>query len=333
MIIKNEGDKIFNTLCSIWESFDQLVIVDTGSTDNTKEEVNRFISEIKPNYSVDCKEFKWCDDFSAARNFSYTFAKCDYITWWDADDKMTEGLRDFINLFKLSEELIGVVKIPTIVGINKENNDAKFVINDRIVARVLNPHWVYRIHEQLIYNPLDNLKVLDACKYNKVYVDAIKDYSNTHHYDFYCRLINQGYHFQLHDYYFFFNEMINTCNFEKWEWFKDNFLQCLKEETDYPSYSMMIYQKAKELPDFFMKEFEDLKVPIFFQLINYHDAEPITLFEMAKYFEEKGKKEFSKILFNGVITTKAVNDYDMVTGEKIKSVAAQILKDKSNGYY
>ena len=78
MIVKNESDVLARCLNSCKNAFDEIIIVDTGSTDNTKQIAQKF----------NCKifDFVWQDDFSLARNFAFSQAKSDYIMWLDADD-------------------------------------------------------------------------------------------------------------------------------------------------------------------------------------------------------------------------------------------------------
>ncbi|NYC11165.1 glycosyltransferase involved in cell wall biosynthesis [Clostridium beijerinckii] len=78
MIVKNEEDVIANCLESVKDIVDEMIIVDTGSDDKTKKIVKRYTDKIY--------DFKWIDDFSAARNFAFSKATKDYILWLDADD-------------------------------------------------------------------------------------------------------------------------------------------------------------------------------------------------------------------------------------------------------
>ncbi|MAE69465.1 MAG: hypothetical protein CME06_03230 [Gemmatimonadetes bacterium] len=78
MIVKNEEENLGRCLESAREAFDQIVVVDTGSTDRTVE--------IAGEYGAEVHHFEWCDDFAAARNRSLSFAKCEWIMWLDADD-------------------------------------------------------------------------------------------------------------------------------------------------------------------------------------------------------------------------------------------------------
>ena len=78
MIVKNEERSLSNCLNSVKDLADQIVIVDTGSSDKTVEIAKSFDAEIH--------HFKWCDDFSSARNFSIRHAKHKWILFLDADE-------------------------------------------------------------------------------------------------------------------------------------------------------------------------------------------------------------------------------------------------------
>jgi glycosyltransferase involved in cell wall biosynthesis len=67
---------------------EEIVIMDTGSTDNTKGVALEFTDKVY--------DFQWIDDFSAARNAAFEKAMMDYILWLDADDILHPG--DAINL-------------------------------------------------------------------------------------------------------------------------------------------------------------------------------------------------------------------------------------------
>ncbi|MDE5995713.1 MAG: glycosyltransferase family 2 protein, partial [Eubacterium sp.] len=78
MIVKNEEKVLARCLESIKNAVDEIIIADTGSTDNTKEIAKKYTDKIY--------DFEWVDDFSKARNFSFSKASKDYIMWLDADD-------------------------------------------------------------------------------------------------------------------------------------------------------------------------------------------------------------------------------------------------------
>ncbi|MBS3100698.1 glycosyltransferase family 2 protein [Candidatus Woesearchaeota archaeon] len=82
MITKNEGRYLEQCLNSVGEIADEIIIVDTGSTDKTKEIAKKFKAKII--------DFKWIDDFSAARNESLKHATKDWILVMDADEVIEE---------------------------------------------------------------------------------------------------------------------------------------------------------------------------------------------------------------------------------------------------
>jgi glycosyltransferase involved in cell wall biosynthesis len=83
MIVKNEQETLNRCLNSCYSLFDEIVIVDTGSQDNTKEIAKKFTDKVL--------DFKWCNDFSKARNFAILNTSCEYFMWLDADDVITEA--------------------------------------------------------------------------------------------------------------------------------------------------------------------------------------------------------------------------------------------------
>jgi len=84
MIVKNEEIFLDTALKSVKSilGLDDLVVVDTGSVDRT--------GEIARENRAGVFDFKWCDDFSAARNFASDRAKNDWILFLDADEEVTE---------------------------------------------------------------------------------------------------------------------------------------------------------------------------------------------------------------------------------------------------
>ena len=78
MIVKNEEEVLARCLESVQEIVDEIIVVDTGSTDNTREIAGRYTHQVY--------DFAWKDDFAAARNFSFFKAHGDYCLWLDADD-------------------------------------------------------------------------------------------------------------------------------------------------------------------------------------------------------------------------------------------------------
>ena len=80
-IVKNESANLGRCLESVKPYADELVIVDTGSTDDTVAIAKRFGAKVH--------YFSWCDNFAAARNYACSFASGDWILVLDADEELT----------------------------------------------------------------------------------------------------------------------------------------------------------------------------------------------------------------------------------------------------
>ncbi|CRI00295.1 family 2 glycosyl transferase [Streptococcus pneumoniae] len=92
MIVRDEEKTIARCLDSVEKIVDEIIVVDTGSIDRTKEIVEKYTSNIY--------DFQWIDDFAAARNFSFSKATQEYILWLDADDVLLEDAQEALKLLK-----------------------------------------------------------------------------------------------------------------------------------------------------------------------------------------------------------------------------------------
>ena len=82
MIVRNNEETIGDCLQSIRPWVDEMIIVDTGSTDRTPQ--------IAADLGAKLFAFPWCDDFSAARNVSLEHATGQWLFWMDSDDTIPE---------------------------------------------------------------------------------------------------------------------------------------------------------------------------------------------------------------------------------------------------
>ena len=133
MIVKNEEAVLARCLGSVAEAVEEMVIVDTGSTDRTVEIARRFTDRIF--------SFPWIDDFSAARNFSFSKATMDYCLWLDADDVLEkEDCRKLIDLKK--DLTCDVVMMPYQSG-------SLTFYRERLLRREAGFLWVGAVHEAI----------------------------------------------------------------------------------------------------------------------------------------------------------------------------------------
>jgi glycosyltransferase involved in cell wall biosynthesis len=86
MIVRNEAGVLAACLQSIHKLVDEIVVVDTGSTDATRK--------IARDFGAVLLEFPWCDDFSAARNHGIDHATGDWLLYIDADERARPCDRD-----------------------------------------------------------------------------------------------------------------------------------------------------------------------------------------------------------------------------------------------
>jgi len=143
MIVKNEEQVLARCLSSLQGLVDEIIIVDTGSTDKTKEIAKQFTNHIY--------DFQWVDDFAKARNFSFSKATKDYILWLDAADLLHERERThFLNLKKV---LINIeadsVIMDYFLAVDQHGNPTYSVKRNRLVKRSCHFNWVGAVHEYL----------------------------------------------------------------------------------------------------------------------------------------------------------------------------------------
>ncbi len=143
MIVKNEESVIGRCLDSIKDVVDEIIIVDTGSTDKTKEIVRKYTDKLY--------DFKWIEDFAAARNYSFSKATKEYVMWLDADDVITQ--KDKVGLLKIKKSLsstIDMVFMKYNVAFDEDGKPTYSYFRERIFKRKNNYKWVGEIPEGVI---------------------------------------------------------------------------------------------------------------------------------------------------------------------------------------
>ncbi len=148
MIVKNEEKILERCLDSVADLMDEIIIIDTGSTDKTKE--------IAAKYTDKIYDYVWIEDFSDARNFSFSKATMDYIYAPDADEVLDEENRKRFKALKscLVPE-IDMVQMKY-VTISEHGNllNAKKEYRPKLFKRLRNFVWVDPIHETVRQYPL-----------------------------------------------------------------------------------------------------------------------------------------------------------------------------------
>lgn len=142
MIVKNEEKTLGRCLDSICDIVDEIVIVDTGSDDNTKQ--------IALKYTKNVYDFKWTEDFAAARNYAFSKGTQDYLMWLDADDVLLE--EDRIQFKKLKDTLdssFDVVMMKYNLSSGEEDSPTCTFMRERLLKRTKGFRWNDPIHEYI----------------------------------------------------------------------------------------------------------------------------------------------------------------------------------------
>ena len=140
MIVKNEEDVLERCLESLAGAVDEIIIVDTGSVDHTREIAARFTDQIF--------DFPWQDDFSAARNESFSHASMDYCMWLDADDVLLEEDRNaFLVLKETLDPTVSVVMAPYHTGFDESGQVTFSYYRERLIKNRAGMRWAGAVHE------------------------------------------------------------------------------------------------------------------------------------------------------------------------------------------
>ncbi|WP_197029184.1 glycosyltransferase [Alicyclobacillus macrosporangiidus] len=145
MIVKNEEETLGRCLESVADLVDEIIIVDTGSTDSTKEIARKWTPHVL--------DFEWIDDFAAARNFSFSHASMEYILWLDADDVLLEPDRQkFLHLKQNLDSAVDVVSMYYHLAFDSEGNVTASLRRNRLAKRSKGFRWYGAVHEYLAVN-------------------------------------------------------------------------------------------------------------------------------------------------------------------------------------
>lgn len=141
IICKNEEKNIRKCLSSYVKTGFELIVVDTGSTDHTKE--------IAMQYTTTVYDFKWCNDFAAAKNFAISKASNDIVMIIDSDEYLDKIDVDGLGqLIKENSNRVGRIQRRNVFRRNGEIKENREWIN-RIFSKQ-KFHYEGRIHEQVV---------------------------------------------------------------------------------------------------------------------------------------------------------------------------------------
>lgn len=147
IIAKNEEKHIGQCLKSLLKYNMEIVVADTGSTDQTKE--------IAAKYTDKLYDFEWCDDFAAARNFAVSKASNNWILILDCDEYVQD--MDVAGLRTCMQKYARRVGVMEIMNVYTDEGSEGIQIDE--VPRFFNKNFYeyrFRIHEQITPKKSEN---------------------------------------------------------------------------------------------------------------------------------------------------------------------------------
>jgi glycosyltransferase involved in cell wall biosynthesis len=143
MIVKNEEHNLYDCLKSIESVVDEMIIVDTGSSDKT--------IEIAKSFGATVLEMEWEDDFAKARNLSIKDAKSEWILWMDADDRTPKSsLRHIADLKNRARDCVYSFTIRN----EKPNGTGTEFLQARLFPNHKGLTFERPVHEQVMLSAL-----------------------------------------------------------------------------------------------------------------------------------------------------------------------------------
>lgn len=281
MIVKNEEETLAQCLESVSAICDEIIIVDTGSTDKTENIARKFTDKIH--------HFKWIDDFAAARNHAFSLASMDYIFWLDADDVLRK--EDQAKLKVLKKHLnsnIDSVSMNYILEFDAYQNPAFYFRRNRLVKRSNNFKWIGPVHEYLEVG--GNIFAADIAVVHRKVDKKESNQSMDRNLKIYEKRLKSGEVFSPRDLFYYANELKDHQQYEKAlqyykkflatekGWVEDNIRACL-----YMAESYAILEK------------DDRKIDALLKTLTFDQPRPETCCRLGDHF--KDAKDFQTAIF------------------------------------
>lgn len=144
MIVKDEESHIEQCLLSIKNYVNEMIIVDTGSTDNTIKICEQLGATVYP--------YTWEEDFSAARNFGIQLCQSEWILWLDADEQLDEIQgKEITNMLEETNAKVISLPVRNYYGTtdNIEKDNYYLLYQPRLFRNFYGITFKNRIHETL----------------------------------------------------------------------------------------------------------------------------------------------------------------------------------------
>ncbi|WP_050613737.1 tetratricopeptide repeat-containing glycosyltransferase family 2 protein [Bacillus testis] len=202
MIVKNEEAVLARCLDSVKDLVDEIIIVDTGSTDETKR--------IAQNYTDNIYDFVWVDSFAEARNFAFSKATKEYTLWLDADDVILKEDQEKIKRLKETlDTSYDSVQMVYVLATDENGIPVSSLSRNRLVKTARQYKWIGAVHEFLdVSGPIFHS---DICITHR----SAKTTKSDRNLRIYEKQLKDGHEFSPRDLYYFGNECMDHGLFER----------------------------------------------------------------------------------------------------------------------
>ena len=287
MIVKNEEDVMARCLESVKDVVDEIIIVDTGSTDKTKEIAKQFTDQVY--------DFEWVNHFSKARNFSFSKATKDYQMWLDADDIITDSEREkILELKKILDANTDVVTFKYHTHFDEAGNPTMTSTRERLFKRARNFQWNDAIHEYILMS--------GQIIHSDIAISHKKESSSgDRNLKIYQSMVEDGKEFSPRETYYYARELMDHGQYEaaikqftkflddELGWFEDNIATCFN-----------LCRCYKQLDQ------RDKLLPILLKSFEYDTPRAEICCELGYYYKEL--KDYHKAIFWFELALKLVKN-------------------------
>lgn len=150
MIVRNEGTRLARALESVRGLADEIVVTDTGSSDDTVA--------IAKAHGARVHAFEWNDDFAAARNACAAHARGDWLLWLDGDERVKPGTGEVLVRETSNPRALAYFMVREEIFFPEEPQRRGEMLVLRLVRARAGFHWEGIIHEHLVPWPVDEAR-------------------------------------------------------------------------------------------------------------------------------------------------------------------------------
>lgn len=295
MIVKNEEDVLARILSMAKIFCDEIIIVDTGSEDNTIAVAEKFTDKIYTTPFV---------DFSSARNYSLSKATCDYVMWLDADDFISE--KNSLEFLNLKNSLVDedMIMCPYVTAFDEADKPVFSYYRERIFKNESGFRFEGKVHEAVCPKGKVVLKDI-AVEHRKT-----KPAAPLRNLNIYQKSISDGEILSTRDLYYYANELYYNnmysqalATYEEYGARKD-FFTADKIQSLINSSNILISQRR------FDKALEKISATYAYTL-----PTPTILCQIGYVLQQWGKYELSDYFYLAALQAKENNVFSFVNSD------------------